>query len=90
MKLTHEKAQWAIETLEEFWFIGCTMDYSTLNCVGEEGDLVHYEIDCTNADGEEGQMLVTFKRVSDDPILTHEIVDYEWWEFLTYEEKEDA
>lgn len=76
-QLTHEAATWAIETLEEFWFIGVTVDYSTLNCIGEEGDLVYYEAGYTNRDGEEGTMLVTFRRIANDPILTHEIADYD-------------
>lgn len=80
-KLTHEKATWAIETLEEFWFQGVTIDYSTLTCVGEEGELVYYEVGVTNADGEEGTLLVTFKEV-DDCILSHEVVDYEFEEMV--------
>lgn len=80
MKLTHEKATWAIETLEEFWFIGVTIDYSTLNCIGEEDEKFYYEVDATNADGEEGTLLITFAPCPNDPVLTHEIVDYEFEE----------
>lgn len=87
MTLTHEKAQWAIETYEEMWFVGVEFDYSTLNCVGAEGDLVYYEVDAKQDNGEEGQVLFTFKRIADDPILTHELVDYEWWCLLQYKEE---
>lgn len=79
--MRREEAQWAIEVLRDFWLEDSEFDFSTLTCVGEEGELVHYQCDVRNtATDEEFVATITFKVVDDETILSHEIVDYEFEE----------